>query len=105
VELAVHLLHCHFLPHLESTRYGEITDFIILYVLLFMGVKTVISLNERMLLPPLSSFPAGSVCVVIPDVNARTEVGHASRCFPAHPSLAQWQVLHFTAISYSVLWL
>lgn len=54
-----------------------------------MGVKNVIPLNERMLLLPPSSFPACSVCVVIPDVSARTEVGHPSPCFPPPPSLAQ----------------
>lgn len=27
MELAIHLLHCHFLSHLESTRYDEIIDF------------------------------------------------------------------------------
>lgn len=73
MELAIHLLHCHFLSHLESTRYDEIIDFFFLYILLlFMGVNSVIPLNERMLLSPPSSFPARSVCVVIPDVNTRT---------------------------------
>lgn len=78
MELAIHLLHYHFLSHLESTRYGEIIDFIFLYILLFMGVKNVIPLNKRMLLSPPSSFPARSGCVFIPHVNARTEVGYHS---------------------------
>lgn len=38
MELAIHLLHCHFLSHLESTRYDEIIDFFFLiYIIIIYG--------------------------------------------------------------------